>query len=275
MRPLLALIPLASLLFAGCGASPDATDRPATAERAGRYLGRTIAPTAEADPAHLVRTERAREERIDLLYRALNLTPGMTACDVGAGNGFHSLELARRVYPGGRVIATDLVPSLLAALRERVAVAQATGDPMVEIETIESTPTDAKLPEGGCHLVLLVAAYHEFGHPAEMLAQIRAALPADGRVAIVEYRAEDRAVAMKRAHKMKKAQIHREMKANGFRLIGQLDALPTQHALLYGRDDGPRPGVALRAWRRAGSLPPIEGEATDAARPVDGDEDSE
>lgn len=268
MRPLPSLLPFALAMLAGCGSSPDVTDRPATAERAGRYLGRTIAPQTEADPAWLIRTERAREERIDLLYRALNLIPGMTACDVGAGNGFHSLELARRVYPGGRVIATDIVPALLEALRERVAVARATSDPMVTITTVESTQTEAKLPAGECDLVLLVAAYHEFSHPAQMLTELRAALPIDGRLAIVEYRAEDSTVVMPRAHKMKKAQMHRELRANGFRLIGQLDGLPTQHALLYGRDDGPRPGVELRAWRRMNVAPPPDDTATEG-RPLD------
>jgi SAM-dependent methyltransferase len=237
-------------LLCACGPTPERPDPPPTDPQAAHYLDRPIAPSlpaAEADP--LVRPERAAEERVDLLYQALGLSPGKTACDVGAGNGYHTIELARKVYPGGRVLATDTQPAMLDRLATREAETRATGGAMVPIERIVGEPTDAKLPAGGCDLILLVDAYHEFSHPAAMLDALRVALAIDGRLAVVEFRAEDPEVTGDPAHKMSKEQMHREFSAHGFTLVGQLDALPRQHALFYGRDDGPRGAVTLRAWR--------------------------
>lgn len=256
MRTLPALL-LALALGAGCGPAPERPDRDPDEDLPGRYLGRqpaTLSPPGEA--ARFVRPTRAREEQVELLYQALGLSPGLTACEVGAGNGFHTLELGRQVYPGGRVIAVDVQPEMLAGLAAREAETRAEGGAMAPIERVVGTAGDAKLPAGACDLVLIADAYDEFAEPSAMLASVRAGLKVDGRVAVVEPRSEDPAVAGEPERKMSKAQIHREFTASGFILVGQLDALPQRHALFFGRDDGPRGAVTLRAWRPRGEPNP-------------------
>lgn len=253
MRHFVSFAAILALCCAGCGPSTPAPEPKPGPDGAGRYLGRRIAPllpVGESDA--LVRPERARDERVDLLYQALGLNPGKTACDVGAGNGYHTLELAKQVYPGGHVVAVDIQPGMLDRLAAREKVTRAEGGAMVPIDRVVGTATEAGLPEGGCDLVLVVDAYHEFSDPRAMLASIRSALKLDGRLAIVEPRAEDPKLAALKRRKMSKAQLHREVASNGFVLIGQLDALPRQHALFYGRDDGPRGAVNLREWRPRG-----------------------
>jgi alpha-L-fucosidase len=72
-----------------------------------------------------------------------------------------------------------------------------------------------------------------------MLAAVRAALKPDGRVALVEFRAEDASVPIKPLHKMSKAQVLREWGSNGFALVAQFDGLPWQHLMFFERDDSP------------------------------------
>ena len=70
-----------------------------------------------------------------------------------------------------------------------------------------------------------------------MLRAIRKSLSKNGRLALVEFRAEDRLVPIKPLHKMSKQQILKELIPNGFKLVGQFDALPWQHVMFFGRDE--------------------------------------
>jgi predicted methyltransferase len=82
-----------------------------------------------------------------------------------------------------------------------------------------------------------VDVYHEFSHPVEMLAAMRKALKPDGQLVLVEFRAEDKMVPIKPEHKMSKAQIHKEMNANGFVMKREFDGLPWQHLMFFGKNE--------------------------------------
>lgn len=193
------------------------------------YLGRRIAPTMSHLGADwLVRETRAREENPGLLLDALGLQPGMVVADMGCGNGFYSLKLARRVGPKGRVLAVDIQREMLDLLKTR---ARRAGLP--NIEPILGTVIDPKLPEGQVDMALLVDVYHEFSHPVHMLAAIRKSLAPGGVLVLVEFRAEDPEVPIKELHKMSKQQMHKEMTANGFKLVRTFDDLPWQHVMFF------------------------------------------
>ncbi|MCA9651040.1 MAG: class I SAM-dependent methyltransferase, partial [Myxococcales bacterium] len=210
-------------------APPGPGDVPPT-----HFEGREIAQTMSfVGAGWLTRANRDEEEDTTRLHQALGLRPGQTACDVGAGNGYHTIRMARAVGPTGRVIAVDLQPQMLEMLRARVDEAG-----LHNVETIEARPGDPRLPEGACDLVLLVDVYHELAWPEPMLAAFRRSLSPTGRVALVEFRAEDPEVPIKRLHKMSKAQIEREFGSRGFALAGSFDELPWQHLMFYERDDG-------------------------------------
>lgn len=239
-----ALAALIALSIAGCGGTQ--VEDEAVVE----VHGRTVAPRSTmADAAGFVRPSREREEKRDLLFNGLNVVPGMTACEVGAGNGYFTLELARLVYPGGKVVAVDILPEMLEALAAREAQARKQGDQMVPIQRIGGQSDDPALPEGACDLVLLAHAYHEFDRPRAMMAGITRALAPNGRLVIVEYRAESPPPGVPASRTMSKRQIHREISANGFKLIGQIDSLPQQHVMFYARPESPRLAVPLRPWQ--------------------------
>ena len=97
------------------------------------------------------------------------------------------------------------------------------------------TVTDPMLPEGGVDLMLLVVAYHEFSHPAEMGRAMAEALAPGGRLVLIEYRAEDPSVMIKPLHKMSEDQARKEMAAIGLEWERTEDFLPQQHFMVFRR----------------------------------------
>jgi ubiquinone/menaquinone biosynthesis C-methylase UbiE len=182
--------------------------------------------------AWLTRESRQREEDCKTLLAALKIKPGDTVCDLGCGNGFYSLKIAKLVGEKGRVIAVDIQREMLELLKEGAAAEKITN-----IEPVLGTTVDPRLKPGSIDLVLLVDVYHEFSHPEEMLAAIRKSLKPTGRVALAEFRAEDPKVPIKPLHKMSKAQIMKEFPPNGFKLVEEFDKLPWQHLMFFQRDD--------------------------------------
>lgn len=212
----------------GQEASPAISEIPPAKEK---YLGRRIAPTmGYAHAGWLVRSERQQEEDTQQVLDNLGLRPGMIVCDMGCGNGYYSLEIARRISPGGKVLAVDIQQEMLHLLHLRAEEAK-----VDNIETILGSVIDPNLPKGEVDLLLMVDVYHEFSHPAEMLKAIGESLKSDGRIALVEFRAEDPRVPILPLHKMTKRQILREFKVNGFRLAEEYDELPWQHLMFFDK----------------------------------------
>jgi len=199
------------------------------------YMGREIAQTMHYTGAPwLVRESRQREEDCRLLLEALNIQPGQSVCDMGAGNGFYTLELARLVGPEGVVYAVDIQPQMLRLLARRAAE-----EGLTNIKLLLGTPIDPRLPKGELDAVLCVDVYHEFSHPDAMLSTICASLKPDGRLVLAEFRGEDPAVPIKPLHKMTKAQVKAELEPHGLEVKREFDRLPWQHLLFFGRPAPP------------------------------------
>src|SRR3954470_14152101 len=92
---------------------------------------------------------------------------------------------------------------------------------------------DPKLPANGIDLVLMVDVYHELSEPFEMLEAIHRCLKPKGRVAFVEYRAEDPNVPIKRVHKMSEAQVRKETELLPFTWVTTITNLPRQHIIIF------------------------------------------
>ena len=195
-----------------------------------QYMGREIAQTMHYTGAPwLVRESRQREEDCRLLLEALQIKPGQTICDLGCGNGFYTLELARRVGPEGIVYAVDIQPQML-----RLLVARARQEKLFNIKPVLGTFIDPRLPKGEVDLVFCVDVYHEFSHPEKMLKCIRESLSDGGQIVLAEFRGEDASVPIKPLHKMTKAQVKKELEPNGFVLQREFDELPWQHLMFFG-----------------------------------------
>ena len=225
-RTLLASSLLLGFAFLHREISLVATDQP-------EYKGRRIAQVMGAAGADwLTREDREKFEQPEKVLDALDIRPGMTVADVGAGNGYFTLRLARRVKEDGRVLAVDIQQEMLNLLRDNRDRAN-----LKNIELVLGTPMDPRLPSATLDLALLVDVYHEFQHPEEMVSGIRTALKPDGVLVLVEYRGEDPSVPIKPEHKMTVAQVLREIEPMGFRLRKKLDFLPWQHIFIFEKRD--------------------------------------
>ncbi len=109
---------------------------------------------------------------------------GMTVLEPGPGMGFFTLELARRVGPGGRVVAVDLQPRMLAGLRRRAARAGLA----VRVETRVARATSLGIDDlaGKVDLVLAFAMVHELPDAEAFFRQARSALAPGGRILLAE-----------------------------------------------------------------------------------------
>ena len=194
--------------------------------------GRKIAPVMGVGGADwLERPERELEEHPDAAIAVLQLKPGMVVADVGAGTGYFTLRMARKVAPTGRVFAVDIQPEMLTMLRKNANKAK-----LANIEYVLGTESDPKLPAGKLDVIVMVDVYHEFSQPQRMLENMRTALKDDGRLILLEYRKEDPAVPIRLEHKMTVQEAKTEVEAEGFRLDQVLKTLPRQHVLIFRKN---------------------------------------
>ena len=192
------------------------------------YLGREIAwVMGHPGAGWLERPERESEERPSLLIEKLGMKPADVVADIGAGTGYFSFRIAPLV-PQGKVIAVDIQPEMLALIADKQR-----GNGIRNVESLLGNIDDPKLKPASVDLVLMVDVYHEFSHPREMMTAIVRALRPGGRVALVEYRAEDPDVPILAAHKMSEAQAVREMRVVGLKLKQTVGGLPWQHLMLF------------------------------------------
>ena len=191
--------------------------------------GRVYAQTMSVQGAPwLDRRERADEENPDLALRLLRIRKGATVADIGAGSGYITIRMAKIVGPMGKVYASDIQQGMLELLQQNVSKAK-----LDNVIPVLGAIDDPKLPADSLDLAIMVDVYHEFSEPQKMLQRIREALKADGRLVLLEYRAEDASVPILPDHKMTKAQVKQEVEHEGFRQSRVYDDLPWQHLFIF------------------------------------------
>ena len=195
------------------------------------YMGREIAHVMGHQAADwLERPEREQEENTQLLIESLKFKPGEQVADIGAGTGYLTRRIAKKVSPGGRVFAVEIQQEMLDVLTNRLA-----GIGITNVVPVLGTITDPKLPTNSMDTIIMVDVYHEFDHPFEMTAAMSRALKLGGRMVFVEFRAEDKKVPIKRVHKMSEAQVRKEMGPHPLVWKETIRVLPWQHVVVFTR----------------------------------------
>ncbi len=193
------------------------------------YMGREIAHVMGHQGADwLERPERQAEEKPDELLKALEFKPGEAVADVGAGTGYLSAPIAKRVGTNGLVFAVEIQQEMLDLLSSKMSA-----QGIQNVRPILGTIRDTKLPKSRVDTVLMVDVYHEFSEPREMMQSICAALKTNGRVVFVEYRAEDPEVPIKTVHKMSVNQVRKEAELFPLKWEKTIETLPRQHIIIF------------------------------------------
>jgi len=192
------------------------------------YMGREISFVMGHQAAEwLNRPARIREEMPNAVVENMNLVADEVVADIGAGSGYFSFRIAKKV-PNGKVLAVDIQPEMLALIEETKAA-----DGFDNIEGVLGQIDDPNLPPHSIDAAIMVDAYHEFSHPYEMINGIYKALRPGGRIFFLEYRGEDPSVPIRPLHKMTQAQVIKEMSIFGLEHMETLDFLPSQHMMIF------------------------------------------
>jgi ubiquinone/menaquinone biosynthesis C-methylase UbiE len=200
-----------------------------TAQGVHPLSGRRYAQTMGVEGADwLDRAERDQEEDPDRAIDVLKLQKGATVADIGAGSGYITEKLAKKVGPMGKVFATDIQPGMIDLLNKRIAKRK-----LQNVTPILGTQDDPRLPVETIDLAIMVDVYHELSQPQLMLRHIKASLKPGGRLVLVEYRKEDPNIPIRPEHKMSVAEAKLEVEAEGFKLTQTNEDLPRQHILVF------------------------------------------
>lgn len=176
----------------------------------------------------LVRPEREAEEHPDEALDALKIPKGATVADVGAGVGYITWRLAERVGPKGIVYGEDIQPAMLDQLNKNMRDRK-----IANVKPVLGAIDDPRLPKDSVDLVILVDVYHEFSEPEKMLDRIRESLKPNGRLVLLEYRAEDPKIPIRPEHKMTLDQVKAEVVPEGYRFDQSIEILPEQHIIVF------------------------------------------
>ena len=194
------------------------------------YQGREIAKVmGHTEALWLERPSREVEEQPQQLIDALNLEPTDIVADIGAGTGYFSFKLARKLSLG-KVFAVDIQPEML-----NIIEFLKNENKITNVEPILGSLTNPNLPENSIDLAIMVDAYHELSQPHEVMQEVVKALKPKGKVVLVEYRRENPFVAIKKLHKMTQKQAIKEMSTVGLEWVETKEFLPSQHLLIFSK----------------------------------------
>jgi len=198
------------------------------AQRRHPVSGRVFAPVMGVGGAGwLERPEREDEEAPSKAIDLLELKPGMAVADIGAGSGYYSSRIAKRVGPTGHVYATDIQPGMIDILERRIKQ-----EGLTNVTTVLGAADDPKLPPKSIDLAIMVDVYHELQQPQIFLQRLKDAFKPGGRLVLLEFRKEDPKIPILEVHKMSVAEVDQEMKAEGYEIDKVIEGLPWQHLIV-------------------------------------------
>lgn len=168
--------------------------------------------------AQVAADSREKTEKVSEILAALQAEPGKRIADVGAGEGFYALRIARAVAPAGRVTAVDVSEQYLEKLRARLQQ-----DNVTNVDVVVGAVDDPRLSENTFDAVLVYNAYHEMTAPEPVLKAILKALKPGGRLVMSEplhdnIREATRAAQVK-DHEIGPNFVQQELQAAGFEVI--------------------------------------------------------
>ena len=128
--------------------------------------------------------DREEWQQPDAIMTALAIGEGSRVADIGAGGGWFTIRLSRRVGPNGVVYAEDIQPKMIESIQRRIADDVRLSKNVV---TILGTPDNPRLP-GSLNAVLIVDAYPQLPDPLAILTHVARALGPRGRLAVVDFK---------------------------------------------------------------------------------------
>jgi len=193
--------------------------------------GRNPRLFAPQDLGLLEPPDREAWQKPDQVMDALRVAEGTTVADLGAGGGWFTMRLARRVGRFGRVYAVDVQRLMIEAIERRVE-----REGLNNVTAILGEYDNPKLPpDARTDAVLIVDAFHEMEDPVRLLTNVARTLKPHGRIGIIDYREGDGGPGPDAAERVPPSVVISQASAAGLRLIEQQNFLPYQYFLIFGK----------------------------------------
>jgi len=173
--------------------------------------------------------DRDAWQRPDQIMDALQIGEGSVVADLGAGGGWFTVRLARRVGPNGRVYAQDIQKPMIESMERRIR-----REGLPNVTMVLGTPEDPNLPDP-VDAVLIVGVYGELGQPVEWLKNVRKSLRPAGRIGVVDFRKDGLGPGPDLVERVDEAEVIKDAKASGLQLINRTTQLPFQYLLIFGK----------------------------------------
>jgi ubiquinone/menaquinone biosynthesis C-methylase UbiE len=201
----------------------------------------TSTPTPEP-PAYEHRFEHAEQwakefddpsrdswQKPELVVAAMQIAPGMTVADIGAGTGYFEPHLSRAVGPNGRVLALDVEPDMV-----RYLIARAAREQLANVDARQVAPDDPALPAASVDRVLIVDTWHHIANRAAYASRLAVALKPGGEVIVVDFR-RDAHRGPPPEHRIGPEEVARELAAGGLAVRVTDAGLPEQYVVVGTR----------------------------------------
>ena len=156
--------------------------------------------------------DRDKKLQIDRVMDLLDITPGKTVADIGAGSGWFTVRAARRTGPQGTVFAEDINPRYIDYISQRAA-----REKLPNIRTVLGTPDNPKLPANSVDAVLLLKVYHEIANPIPFMQLLRTTLRPGAKVGIIDRNGNGT------DHGLDQKIVEREMNTAGYKRAANYD----------------------------------------------------
>ncbi len=177
--------------------------------------------------------DRDAWQKPDLIMDALGIGEGSVVADLGAGGGWFTVRLARRVGPNGTVFAQDVQPQMLEAIKRRID-----REGFRNVDYVQGSIDDPRLPPKRLDAVLIVDSYHEVANPIALLRNVSASLNATGHIGIVEFTLEGGGPGPPLSQRKSEQKVIEEAQQAGLRLVNRVNResfLEFQYMLIFGR----------------------------------------
>ena len=187
------------------------------------------------DLAVLEGPDRDAWQRPDQIMDALGIGEGSVVADIGAGGGWFTVRLSRRVGPNGLVYAEDIQQPMIDAIERRVA-----REPGHNVRTIRGTPVDPHLPAESIDAVLIVDAYHEMENPKRLLANVAQALRPNGVIGVVDFKRDGGGPGPPMDERVDPDKVIADARGAGLELRKREYFLRYQYMLIFGLPAAPK-----------------------------------
>ncbi len=175
--------------------------------------------------------DRDSWQKPDQVMDALGIADGAEVADLGAGGGWFTVRLSRRVGPNGVVYAEDIQPKMIRAISRR-----ARRERLDNVRPVLGTPHDPKLPAGRLEAVLIVDSYYEMDDPVALLRTAAQALRPKGRLGVIEFRTAGGGPGPPAAQRIAPSRVLEDAAEAGLRLLREEDFLDFQYMLILVPD---------------------------------------